>query len=959
MRESISEMTGLSSAVLALIGKISGMVSGRLARSSVVPDDFDPDFYIENYPDVARSGVDPRTHYARHGAREGRLPARNWSRIYETWLWRGLEAEALPLLKTLISDGSPQERLRAQIALARWYCAKGRWIECVEMLEPNLHSCARSGFPDSGAYLILITAALLTGRLSSVRNILADAESVRGLVPDVRLGRMALALVEGAEDAASRELEEMYQANGLVGVHLRRGSESRFDRLEFSQSKSYIDYKQDKRIVSVIIPALNAEATLSTALRGVTEQSWRSLEIIIVNDGSQDNTMNLANEWAIRDPRIIVINHHQNEGVYSARNTGLAAASGEYITVHDADDWSHPEKIYQQMKTLLNNSKLVATLSHHSRFTEELMPIRWKIDESWVSPNISSLLFRREIRDRVGFWDRVIVAADTEYYERIVRIFGGNAIASTIEGVPLSFSRMSPQSLSQRPGTRIESQLEGIRRDYIVAARRWHSISRKGGGLYLPRHPRVRPFIAPQEIALDPQPIATDPRDIVAYSAQFDSNWYISVYPDVRAPEIDAAAHYVEHGAIEGRDPGPLFSSTAYRYAAKLTHQNPLVHWEQSAKSRNIEIPIRFQGARSGDSGRKVIVFGHSCTPFTMGAERSLLHLLDDLIDMGSTPTVVLPNMQNADYLKKILSRVADVRILPYQWRNLKRAEPMRTIVALQDLIRRECPKEVYVNSSVIRAPALAARAEGVMTTVYVRELLADDPELAGQLGGNAELIRQQLALEADRFIAPSEAVNKWLGFPDRTIVVPNRVCDELFSLPFEPRIPLRVGLVCSNAEKKGLSDFLDLANNDDLNDIISFVVIGLHMNEYKAMDRLPQNVNFVGYMDNPIDVVQAVDIMVNLSRVAESFGRTVLEAQAGGRPVVCYRHGGVPELVLDRTSGILVDRGDVKAVADALKNFATNREELLHYSRAARNHAQNIQHRSKTFARRALVRTE
>lgn len=92
-----------------------------------------------------------------------------------------------------------------------------------------------------------------------------------------------------------------------------------------------------KDLISIIIPCYNAEKTLTGTLNSVREQSYKNLEIILVNDGSKDNTLEIANHFAMIDDRIKVVTQ-QNSGVSVARNNGLKNANGEFIVFLDADD---------------------------------------------------------------------------------------------------------------------------------------------------------------------------------------------------------------------------------------------------------------------------------------------------------------------------------------------------------------------------------------------------------------------------------------------------------------------------------------------------------------------------------------------------------------------------------------------------------------------------------------------
>ena len=107
----------------------------------------------------------------------------------------------------------------------------------------------------------------------------------------------------------------------------------------------------DQPIISVVIPVYNVEAFLNCCVRSVAGQTYRRLEIILVDDGSPDNCPAMCDAWAKRDRRIKVI-HKKNGGLSDARNAGMAAAGGTYLSFVDGDDWIAPE-MYQTLVSLL------------------------------------------------------------------------------------------------------------------------------------------------------------------------------------------------------------------------------------------------------------------------------------------------------------------------------------------------------------------------------------------------------------------------------------------------------------------------------------------------------------------------------------------------------------------------------------------------------------------------------
>ena len=100
-------------------------------------------------------------------------------------------------------------------------------------------------------------------------------------------------------------------------------------------------------LISVIVPVYNVAEYLSRCVDSILAQSYENLQIILVDDGSTDDSGKICEEYAKKDARIQVI-HQNNGGLSSARNAGLDLASGEYIGFVDSDDWIEPE-MYAEM----------------------------------------------------------------------------------------------------------------------------------------------------------------------------------------------------------------------------------------------------------------------------------------------------------------------------------------------------------------------------------------------------------------------------------------------------------------------------------------------------------------------------------------------------------------------------------------------------------------------------------
>ena len=111
--------------------------------------------------------------------------------------------------------------------------------------------------------------------------------------------------------------------------------------------------------ISVIVPVYKVEKYLDRCVESIVNQTYKNLEIILVNDGSPDNCPAMCDAWAEKDERIKVI-HKENGGVSSARNAALEVATGDYIGFVDSDDWIEPDMYEYLISLMLDNDAQIA-----------------------------------------------------------------------------------------------------------------------------------------------------------------------------------------------------------------------------------------------------------------------------------------------------------------------------------------------------------------------------------------------------------------------------------------------------------------------------------------------------------------------------------------------------------------------------------------------------------------------
>lgn len=119
--------------------------------------------------------------------------------------------------------------------------------------------------------------------------------------------------------------------------------------------------------VSVIVPIYNCEKYLKTCLDSIIKQTYSNLEIILVNDGSTDNSLQICNQIQDQDKRVQVINQ-KNQGTSAAKNAGLEVASGQYLTFVDADDWYPDSHSIELLYAMIENQHSEIAVGNFNEF---------------------------------------------------------------------------------------------------------------------------------------------------------------------------------------------------------------------------------------------------------------------------------------------------------------------------------------------------------------------------------------------------------------------------------------------------------------------------------------------------------------------------------------------------------------------------------------------------------------
>jgi len=190
-----------------------------------------------------------------------------------------------------------------------------------------------------------------------------------------------------------------------------------------------------KPLVSILIPAYNAEAWIAETIESALQQTWENKEIIVVDDGSKDRTFDAARKFAVRGVRVI---QQENQGAAAARNKAFWLSRGSYIQWLDADDLLSPEKISRQMAVAeaARDARLLLSCAwagfmyrpnravfNPTPLWQDLTPAEWLIRKLGQNLHMqpATWLVSREITEAAGLWNTELkVDDDGEYFCRVL-----------------------------------------------------------------------------------------------------------------------------------------------------------------------------------------------------------------------------------------------------------------------------------------------------------------------------------------------------------------------------------------------------------------------------------------------------------------------------------------------------------------------------------------------------------
>jgi glycosyltransferase involved in cell wall biosynthesis len=347
---------------------------------------------------------------------------------------------------------------------------------------------------------------------------------------------------------------------------------------------------------------------------------------------------------------------------------------------------------------------------------------------------------------------------------------------------------------------------------------------------------------------------------------------------------------------------------------------------------------------------QRIALVGHLAGAQLYGAQRSLLALLAAIDRTRYDVSCALPR-SNDEYLRAVRQHTDDVAVFSYPWWSRMRPSNPATVSRFARFFRLRRVDLVHVNTITLMDPLLAAREIGVPCIVHARELIDQNAALAGILGDDPAAIVSRVRTAADFIIANSDATHRLYYKERRSFRLYNSIDTDAFDVANEVAPGrLRIGIISNNHPDKGIEHFVKLAMLAAPRRLaLEFVVVGPrtahaeHLARRAQREGVPVNLRFAGYVADPVEAVRQVNVVVSFSIVAESFGRTLVEAMAARRPVIAYGHGAAPELLRHGIDGFIVPPFDVAQALAHLETLVDDPARVAAMGEAGRARAEEL----------------
>ena len=758
--------------------------------------------------------------------------------------------------------------------------------------------------------------------------------------------------------------------------------------------------------ISIVLPIYNEEKYLDRAIQSVRDQSLKDIEIICVNDGSTDRSMDIIMKHASEDERIIIIDK-KNAGYGNSMNLGIDRATGEYVGVVETDDYVLPimfETLYNKARELdldlvksdhykfMSNSdggeiKEYYSLTNDRSFYNRVINPQEEtgvfnlIMMTWSGIYKRSFLTKYDIRHNEtpgasfqdnGFWFQVFTQAERAYFiDKAFYMLRRDNPNSSVKSKSKVYAMSTEYDfignfLSKAPG-RME------RYKYIYQYHRciaYHFTLKRISHefVYEFLHKFSSDFKEPMEHGLlrqeDFSPLIWKYTNIIIKDPDYFYCWkhYDSRYEENEPKDI-IIKYYKMISNNYKKELREIKKSNTYRigrfftYIPRLISKASKIYGEGGIKAIKTAIHIWAYG---NTNRRLKVLFVASDNNAASGAFLSMAVLCDYLQTEHNTQVkVILPRSGTGEAILDDF-HIGHSIIRSYDWvvgLDEKRDGAFRIKKIKEHLwnylsavkIGREIRKEgfdvVHINTTYAYVGALSAYYAKRPVVWHLREFLEEDQ-------GREIWCKErgiELISDSDRIIAISDAVyDKYkdrLG--NKLIRIYNGIDARKFHVPDHnilvnsPPVFIFVGGL---SVRKGCFFLIDALEEYALRSNNDFRVIFVGRGNEKFLSRINNSsikskIEYVGYQKDTVSYYKQSDIAFTCSD-SEAFGRITVEAMMSGCLVIGVNSGGTREIISDRKTGLLYDKGNIDSIIDAINFSLNDKDQSREIASAGRNHA-------------------
>lgn len=848
---------------------------------------FDTEFYLSKYPEVARSGINPLLHYLRYGKNEGRTPKAPkislGQRIYNKLLNNSVEYK---------------EIYKSDLFDSNWYLKQ--YPEVADAEVNPLQHYLEVGWKEG-------------------KNPSENFDTTFYLKNNPDISKAGL--------------------NPLYHYVLFGKNEGRICMPPYKKVSSSVlddtDFEQNPKI-SVLVASYNYEQYIRETLDSLVNQTYKNFEVIVIDDGSKDNSLNIIKEYTQKYPNIFLYRHPkgENRGLAETIKLGIQKSTGKYIAFCESDDCWMKNNLEEKIKVInkenspkiiYNNVKLfgdacakkeeyIANLSILDEGLYKAFPVLMTYN---IIPTFSCVMIDKKVLQKCDFNAYIPAWLDWWIYRQIFAKYPVYHINKT-----LSMWRIHESYNDENKSAKYMEKFDEFifyNNDLIVREDKNHL-----DNIYEDYHVKM-----------------------LLNSDLFDENYYIEHYPEVKKYGLPPVYHYLKIGWKSGYNPSSKFDTRAY-LNFNLINNNPLIHYllfgekehrkiyDVNENSNGLTYDFVEKVRRLGKAKKLVLLFNHELT--LTGAPRALLNMAISLKKQGCYPVII--SWKNGPMSEEIENAGIEAVLDIYLYSKLKNRNKLYTdflslfdVIVFNTLVSLRFWNYLPQNSAKKIAWLHEGKeGYGIYANILNLHDIFDKLDKVYSVGKYSKAF-------ADKYIRNREKSQILLyGIDDVNV----SECRSVNSKDNDIVKFIFPGAICERKGQDILLRALDIIPEKIKSEFVVYLV-GQSVDE-KIADELKKRastekcISFWGNISHTelMKLYTDIDVVLCPSR-DDPLPMVCAEAFLFGKTVIVSENTGTADFIENKKNGLLIPSADEKALAEAMIYVVEHKNKLTRIGKNAR----------------------